>query len=169
MDAQVFLEVLSQYGLIVLFIFVFLEYMSFPILPTVIVLPAVGILISQNKISLIPTVFVAMIASLLGSSTLYGISYLGGATIIPKLSKKSPKFKKLMDKSIDYVNKNGNKGLFFCRLIPVLRTIVAIPAGFLKKDVVAFTFYSTLGIFCWNFTLILLGWVLGYMVFRFLG
>ena len=57
-----------------------------------------------------------------------------------------------------YIKSYGNKALFICRLIPVMRTVVSLISGVLKIDFIAFVTYSTLGITIWNFVFISFGY-----------
>lgn len=166
MNVQAFFDLFSQYGLIVLFAIVFLEYLNMPGLPAGIIMPAAGMLVAKSELNIVAAIIVSVVAGLLGSFVLYGLGYLGGATIVRRWTDKSPKIKKFMDKSMAVVEKYGNKGLFFCRLIPVLRTIVSIPAGIFKINLMQFTLYSLPGIFCWNFAFILFGYFVGKTDFR---
>lgn len=165
MNAQAFFDLFGQYGLLALFVVVLLEYLNMPGLPAGIIMPAAGILVAQSELNIFLAIIVSVLAGLLGSFVLYGLGYLGGATIVPKWTAKSPKVKGFMDKSMAMVEKHGNKGLFLCRLIPVLRTIISIPAGMFKVNLMQFTLYSLPGILCWNLAFISFGYFFGRTVF----
>ena len=59
--------------------------------------------------------------------------------------------------------------VFISRLIPVARTIIAIPAGVLKMDFLKYTIYSACGIFIWNGVFISAGYILGEGIFKYIG
>lgn len=165
MNSQEFFALFSQYGLIALFGIVFLEYLNLPGLPAGIVMPAAGLLVAKSELNIFGAILVSVIAGLLGSYVLYGLGYWGEKTIITSWAKKSPRIQKFMDKSMAVVEKYGNIGLFICRLVPVLRTIISIPAGMFKIAILEFTIYSVLGIFCWNLAFIMFGYFFGSVVF----
>jgi membrane protein DedA with SNARE-associated domain len=55
----------------------------------------------------------------------------------------------------------GSWTVLFCRLIPVVRSLISIPAGMAKMDLTAFILYSTMGTLVWNTLLVSLGAFLG--------
>ena len=60
-------------------------------------------------------------------------------------------------------------GIFISKLIPMIRTIISIPAGVIRMNFVKYTISSALGIFVWNFFLIGAGYVMGDQVFQLLS
>ena len=60
-------------------------------------------------------------------------------------------------------------GVFVGKLLPMVRTIVSIPAGVVKMDLMKYTVSSACGILIWNFAFIGAGYVLGDQVFQLLG
>lgn len=161
MDVNQFLELFAQYGLIFLFVIVFLEYMNLPGLPAGIIMPAAGILVAQAKLNITVAILVSVIAGILGSLVLYALGWYGGTPVLEKWAKKSEKIKKILDKCHEIVHKHGHMGLTVCRLIPVLRTLISIPAGVLRIPPVPFICYSAIGIFGWNLAYILFGYFFG--------
>ena len=87
------------------------------------------------------------------------------------LRKDDPQFKKLMDDTIAQVQTSGEaekwfdeKGIFtvfFCRFIPVVRSLISIPAGIARMKWGPFLLFTTLGSLIWNTVLISLGSIAG--------
>ena len=69
------------------------------------------------------------------------------------------KAKGSIDKAFDFSKRFGSKGVFVCRLLPVVRTIVSLISGTVKEDIVEFTIYSTFGIAIWNLVFIFGGYI----------
>ena len=84
-NIQIVLNYFSEYGLVFLFLIVFLEYMNLPGLPAGIIMPAAGILIAGNDMDFITALVISVIAGLFGSYVLYFIGYFLGKPILDKL------------------------------------------------------------------------------------
>lgn len=158
-----FLELFQQYGMVLLFVVFFLEYMNLPGFPAGVIMPAAGVLVSQSRLSLLAAISISVAAGVAGSFVLYFLCYAGGAPIAHKLAMKHEKLRRFSEKSQAYLEKYGNRGLLVCRLIPVLRTIVSIPAGLLRVPPQRFLPWSALGILLWNSALITFGYVFSFL------
>lgn len=66
-----------------------------------------------------------------------------------------------IDKAKDWFNRHGSKAVFFCRLIPGVRSFISIPAGFARMNFVTYLFYSALGTGLWVTMLAYLEYLLG--------
>ncbi|HHQ4318083.1 TPA: DedA family protein, partial [Clostridium perfringens] len=107
MDIDAVLNYFATYGLTLLFVIVFLEYLNLPGLPAGIIMPAAGILASRNNQSLILVVFISVVAGVLGSIVLYLIGYYGGAILLDKLGVKFPKIEPTIRKSSTILKEKG--------------------------------------------------------------
>lgn len=157
MTMQEILEYVVKYGGVFLFFIVLLENLNFPGLMAGIVYPLLGVLVSYGEYSLISMTLLSIVASLLGSIVLYFVGYYLGNRCIRWIKRKFPKTEKSINKIIGYSDKYGNKGVFICRILPAIRTIVALVAGTARYNFLEFILYSTLGIAVWNIPLILIG------------
>ena len=158
MEIQYILDCFAKYGLIFMFVIIFLEHMNCPGVPATIVMPTIGAFVAESNGSLILVVLISILASIIGSMTLYYIGYKIGITILDKINSKVPKTKIYTEKILYYSNEYGNKAIFICRLIPVVRILVSLISGIVRGDFTGFILYSTLGISIWNFTLISFGY-----------
>lgn len=164
MDAVTITDYLSQYGLLCIFIIIFLEYLNLPGFPAGIIMPLAGIWIANTGSNFIVALVVSVLAGILGSWLLYFVGLYGGEVLLERFLKKFPKQKEKVHKILDRLRKHGNTGVFLCKLIPAVRTIISIPAGVLKLDFIKYTLYSALGILIWNGTLMGLGYAFGGMI-----
>jgi membrane protein DedA with SNARE-associated domain len=57
--------------------------------------------------------------------------------------------------------KYGNLAFFICRMLPIVRTFISLPAGILKADLKQFVFFTFLGSLIWSYPLIFVGMKLG--------
>ncbi len=101
MDIDAVLNYFATYGLTLLFVIVFLEYLNLPGLQSRNnnALFA-GILASRNNQSIVLVVFISVVAGVLGSIVLYLIGYYGGAILLDKLGLKFPKVQPTIRKKV---------------------------------------------------------------------
>lgn len=166
MDVNFVMEYLSKYGAAFLFVLILLEYMNLPGFPAGIIMPVSGILASNGKMSLTWTLIVALVAGLIGSWILYFLGYYGGELFLNKCLKKFPKQHEKINSLIAWVASKGFVGIFIAKLIPMIRTLISIPAGVAKMNFYKYTLFSALGIFIWNFFFIGAGYIFGESVFQ---
>lgn len=166
MEPSTIIKYLSQYGIIFIFFVVFLEYLNIPGIPSGIIIPLAGVWSSSGGANLFIVLGVSVLAGVIGSWTLYFIGRSGGDFLLEKYIRKFPKHKPIINKSIDRLKIYGNLGILFCKFIPVVRTIISIPAGVLKLDFIKYTLYSALGILIWNGVFMGLGYMLGDVVLQ---
>ncbi|MCF2671385.1 MAG: DedA family protein [Butyricicoccus sp.] len=169
MTLQTFLDFFGQYGYWFILAVCYCEYLNLPGFPAGVIMPALGILAGQSDLNLLFALVLSIVAGTLASLTIYAICRFGGAPLLHRLFGKSPKFSAFVDQCHARIRHGGNRALFVCRLIPVLRTIVSIPAGLLAVPVRDYTIWSAAGIACWNTALIAFGYFGGGLVIGWFG
>ncbi len=169
MDIQMLTDCFHQYGVIVIFIIVFLEYLNLPGFPAGVVMPLAGIWASQGGIGFGMALLLSVLAGLCGSWVLYFAGRFGGDFILKKYVRKFPKHKAVIEQTMERIRKKGYPGIFFGKLIPMVRTIISIPAGVLKMNFIGYTLYSVMGIIVWNFVFVGAGYLFGESVLRVLA
>lgn len=160
MTMQDVLYYIHTYGLIVLFLVVVGEY-CIPGIPTGIVMPAAGIVAGQAHKGLIEVMLISLIAGVVGSIILYLVGYFLGTTLLEKLKIKHPKIESGIEKTQRVMEEHSFIGIFICRLIPIVRTYVSLICGTVKVNFLKFMIFSIPGIFCWNFSGIVVGYLFG--------
>ena len=160
MDIKEMISVLSSHNIYIIFIIMFLESLNLTGIPSTIILPAIGILISLNNLSIIKILLLTIFASILGNIVFYFISYKFGSKIYDYLYNKFPKLQKCFDKAMNMSNKYGTKICLFGRLIPSIRSWISLVAGIFKEKLRDFLLYSSIGIFIWDILLILVGYLI---------
>ena len=106
------------------------------------------------------------LGSLLGAIILYEVGrILGKDRILRFASSKLGKALNLnvtdIQDSMDRFGKSGTKSVFYCRFVPILRSLISIPAGICQMRSLPFLFYTSVGSFLWNAVLIYIGSLLG--------
>jgi membrane protein DedA with SNARE-associated domain len=156
------LEVINKLGYFGIFIGMTIESSFFPFPSEVILIPA-GALISQGKMSLGLVFATAIIGSLLGATINYFIALHLGRRAIEKLVSKYGKViflsRNELDKTDRYFQKHGQITTFIGRLLPGIRQLISLPAGFSKMNFTKFALFTSLGAGIWSFILILTGWL----------
>ena len=66
-----------------------------------------------------------------------------------------------IDKADNWFDTKGNKTVFFCRFIPLVRSLISIPAGMSEMPIFRFIVYTLFGSLIWNIVLIVLGSIVG--------
>lgn len=155
----------STYGIWWILAVCFCEYCNLPGFPAGVILPAIGVLVSQSDLPLWVAVVTSTGAGVLGSMALYAVCRFGGAPVLDRLFGNSKTYQKLWKSAHHRLSEGGGKALFVCRLIPVLRTIVSMPAGLVGMPWGEYVVWSTAGIALWNTALILVGYFGGTLIY----
>ena len=166
MNMEILMNYFSQYGLIVFFIIIFLEYLNVPGLAAGIVMPLAGVWAANEGVGFFTAIFISVVAGLLGSLVLYAIARVGGEIFLKKLINKFPSQEKTINNKLDYLRQKGSVGVFVSKLIPMARTLIEIPAGVLKIEFMKYFCSAGLGIFVWNLIFVGSGYIFGEAVFQ---
>src|SRR5713101_2107030 len=153
-------SLLYQTGYLGVFLLMVAESATLPI-PSEVVLPLGGYLVSQGRLEFWSTVAVATVGSLVGTMVDYGIgNYLGRPAVlryggIVRFSEKQ------LETTERWFATHGKSVVLLARFVPLLRTLIAFPAGIVRMDVKRFLAYSAIGILVWDIALVYLGVVAG--------
>lgn len=161
MDIQVLTQYFLQYGTIFIFLIVFLEYLNMPGFPAGIIMPLAGIWAARGEIHFSVVMILSLAAGLAGSVILYWIGRIGGDMFLRRYLKRFPGQEAMIQKNFKLLESKGAAGIFISKLIPMVRTIISIPAGVIRMNFLTYCVSSALGIFIWNFFLIGAGYLLG--------
>ncbi len=139
---------------------------SFLPLPSEVVIPPAAYLASQGKMSLGLIIIAGTIGSMVGATVNYLISMSLGRLVIYRLAgTKAARFVLITPEKIAeserYFLANSKSATFFGRLIPVVRHLISIPAGFCRMPYGSFILFTALGAFLWVSILTALGYFIG--------
>lgn len=161
MSVQVLTHYFTQYGAIFVFVIVLLEYMNLPGFPAGVIMPLAGIWSAKGAISFPLVMVLSVAAGLLGSWILYFLGRLGGDAFFRFYTGKFPGQKALIEKNLEALRRKGAAGVFLGKLIPMMRTLISIPAGMISMEFGKYTLSSALGVLVWNTVFIGAGYFLG--------
>lgn len=137
----------------------------FPPIPSEAVLPFAGALSAKGEMNFWGAVAAGTAGSLIGAVVLYAIGYFareaGARRIVEAYGKYVFISERDLDRGAAWFEKYGEAIIFFGRLIPLIRSIVSVPAGYTRMNIVRFLIYTTLGTTLWNLILTYIGRVLG--------
>ena len=149
---RVWFHFVEAQGYLGVFLLMALESSVVPI-PSEIVMPPAAYWAAQGRMDFWGVVLVGTAGSLFGSLVSYAVSRAVGAPIVGRYGK----FVLLPQETIaageHWVREYGVSGIFFARLLPVVRHLVSIPAGILRMPAAAFSAATTAGAFLWCLTL----------------
>ena len=155
------IQKMNQFGYFGVFFLIALENI-FPPIPSEVILLFGGFMTTYTKLNVIGVVIASTLGSLLGAIVLY---YIGKILNKERLKKiihgKIGKVLRLkasdIDKADHWFDTKGNKTVFFCRFIPIVRSLISIPAGMSEMPMGKFLIYTTVGTMIWNTVLTVLG------------
>lgn len=168
MNIQELTEYFLKYGAFFIYLIVLLEYLNLPGFPAGVIMPLAGIWAAKGEISFPAVMILTVAAGLTGSWALYLLGRLGGGKALGFYFKKFPRQRPVIEGKIEYLREKGCIGVFVSKLLPVVRTIISIPAGMVKMDFTKYTLSSAAGIFLWNLALVGAGYFLGEPVIQYL-
>jgi membrane protein DedA with SNARE-associated domain len=162
--AEWVISVIETLGYLGLTVLVALENV-FPPIPSELILPLAGFLTGQDRLSF-PLVLVATtLGSLLGALLLYGIGMAAGQRGIRRLFERYGHWALLTSEDLtraeNWFDRYGPVAVFIGRLVPVVRSLVSIPAGYRRMPLGQFLLLTGFGSALWNGALVSLGWALG--------
>lgn len=130
-------------------------------LPSEIILPFSGYLILSGRFSLWGVALAGALGCNLGSFVAYYAGAYGGRSFLIHYGKYVLVSRRDMDMADRWFERYGQWTVFFARLLPVIRTFIALPAGIVRMDVWKFHLYTFLGSFPWCLALAYSGYELG--------
>ena len=108
---------------------------------------------------------ITILAGLTGSIILYWLGRAGGGLFLKKYYKRFPKQQALIEDKIRYLQEKGSMGIFVSKLVPMVRTLISIPAGVMKMNFKNYCISSAFGIAVWNLVFVGAGYLFGETVF----
>lgn len=158
------ISVIEQYGYIGIAFMIFIENV-FPPIPSEVVLLFGGFFAVKTDLSIALVIFASTFGAIAGAILLYGIGLLFDVEQIEKWTKRHGKWIRLdiadVRKADAWFDRYGGWMVFFGRLMPVVRSLISVPAGMSNMPFLKFLLLSTAGTALWNTILIYIGIAVG--------
>ena len=165
LDAAAALAPTCGYALIFFFMAVESSFIPFP--SEIVMIPA-GFLAARGELTLrapVPDLALAFAAGLAGSVAGAYFNYWLSARLGEPFLRKHAKWffikSEALDRAFELFNRYGAATTFVCRLVPVIRQLISIPAGLSKMPLGRFTLFTALGAGAWTAILAAIGYTLG--------
>ncbi len=137
----------------------------FPPIPSEAVMPFAGFLVAQGQFSLLPTIGAGVLGTVLGAVALYAIGAVLSGDRFRQLIGRYGKYILVSEKDLaraeEFFARRGEWAVLIARVIPIIRSIISVPAGFVKMGMGKFLVLTTLGTAAWTTLLTYAGIVLG--------
>lgn len=157
-------DIMSQYGYIGIFLLIMLENI-FPPIPSEVILTFGGYMTTQSEMTTMGVILVSTAGSVVGAVILYGVGLLMDVSRLEKIVDRWGRVLRLTRKDIykadSWFDKYGIWTVLFCRLIPLIRSLISIPAGMSNMKFGLFLLFTTLGTLIWNTILVSVGAAVG--------
>ncbi|MGC9357344.1 MAG: DedA family protein [Anaerolineae bacterium] len=159
-------DVIRAMGYLGLGLVMFLENI-FPPIPSEAVLPMAGWLAYEREggFTLWGVTLVGAIGSVAGALVFYGMGYAFGESRLRELVRRYGKWLLLSEEDFDtalaWFNRYGEIVIFFGRMVPIVRSLISVPAGLASMDLGRFSIYTAVGTALWSFLLAFAGYLLG--------
>ena len=159
------ISIMNKFGYFGVFFLIAIENI-FPPIPSEVILLFGGFMTTYSKINILGVIIASTLGSLVGALILYYIGKILNKDRLKKIVKgKIGKVLRLKAKDIDkadeWFDTKGNKTVFFCRFVPILRSLISIPAGMSEMSMPKFLLYTTVGSAIWNTALTIAGSIVG--------
>lgn len=158
---EMIIQMINQFGYIGIILLIALENI-FPPIPSEVILTFGGFLTTYTELNLWGVIFAATIGSVIGAIVLYFVGrFLNKERLMKLVDGKVGKWlhfkREDVELTLDWFARKGTRAVFFCRCIPILRSLISIPAGMSGMAMGPFMVMTVVGTIVWNVVLVHLG------------
>ncbi|MFF2479531.1 DedA family protein [Paenibacillus sp. NPDC058071] len=157
-------DLMEKFGYLGIFLLIAIENI-FPPIPSEVILTFGGFMTTYSALTIPGVIAVATAGSIAGALVLY---YIGTLLDVPRLEKLVDRWGHILRvkrediyKANAWFDKYGYWTIFFCRMIPLIRSLISIPAGMNRMKLGLFLLYTTIGTLIWNIALVSVGAAVG--------
>ncbi|MFT8837644.1 DedA family protein [Liquorilactobacillus satsumensis] len=166
MNTATLTDLINQYGYFGIAALIALENI-FPPIPSEVILTFSGFITLSSRLSVTGTIIAATIGAVIGALVLYALGRLLSAKRLERLlAGRTGKLLHLKSSDVAraaaFFKRHGGQAVFFGRFIPLIRSLISLPAGMSGYPLGRFLLFSTLGTLIWNTVLILVGRLAGH-------
>jgi len=153
-------SVISASGYVGIVVLMGIESACIP-LPSEVIMPFSGYLVYTGRFSLLAVATAGAIGCNVGSVLAYEIGYFGGRPLVERYGSYILLSRRELEWADRFFERWGNAAVFIARLLPVVRTFIALPAGVARMPRGRFHIYTFLGSWPWCLMLAYVGMKLG--------
>jgi len=158
------MQTMDDFGYLGVFLLIALENL-FPPIPSEIILTFGGFMTTYSRLTVAGVVLAATAGSVAGAALLYAVGYWLDRDRMAGIVQRWGRWLRLTSKDVDkaygWFEKRGVWAVLLCRLVPLIRSLISIPAGSTRMNFGLFLLLTTIGSFAWNVVLVLLGAAVG--------
>lgn len=157
-------EVMNEFGYAGVFFLIALENL-FPPIPSEVILTFAGFMTTSSSLNVVGVIIASTLGSIVGAAVLYAVGRLLDVGRLERIVERWGAILRLkkddIHKADAWFSKYGVWTVFFCRLIPLIRSLISIPAGMARMSVPVFLLLTAAGSLIWNSLLVYLGSAVG--------
>jgi membrane protein DedA with SNARE-associated domain len=157
-------EIMEQYGYFGIFLMIALENV-FPPIPSEVILTFGGFMTTYSSLTVPGVIAAATLGAIAGAVVLFGIGRLLDVERLERIVEKWGHLLRVRKEDIRkadaWFDKYGYATVLVCRVIPLIRSLISIPAGMAKMNFLLFLFFTTIGTLVWNTVLVTIGAAVG--------
>ena len=151
----------ENWGYLGVVILMAMESSIFPVPSEVVIPPAAIMAASTGKMSLLGVILAGTFGSWLGSAITYFVARAVGRPVVEKWGKYFFIPPEKLARAERFMHRYESGGIFFARLLPVIRHLISIPAGIIRMGFLKFSVLTTVGAAIWCSVLAWLGGKVG--------
>jgi membrane protein DedA with SNARE-associated domain len=137
----------------------------FPPIPSEVIVPLAGYLVSRGELMFVGVVVAGTLGAVLGALLLYALGRKLGERRLKEFADRHGRWLTLSRRDLDrakrWFDRHGMTAVFFCRLVPGLRSLISIPAGIARMNFALFLACTIIGSALWTAALAWVGYLLG--------
>ena len=148
------IQIMGQYGSIGIALLIAIENI-FPPIPSEVILSFGGFMTTYSELTVLDVIVASTIGSLIGAIVLYGVGMiLNEDRLIAMCNGRVGKILHLkaedIHKSEEWFERKSKIAVLLCRCVPIVRSLISIPAGMSRMNFIEFLFLTTIGTIVWN-------------------
>lgn len=155
---------MEQYGYIGISLIIAIENL-FPPIPSELILTFGGFLTTYTNMTILGVIIASTIGSVGGAIILYLVGRIFDIQFLERIVDRWGRILRVrqedLEKADHWFSRYGYWTVFFCRMVPLIRSLISIPAGMAKLNFGLFLLFTTAGTLIWNTVLVSLGAMLG--------
>ena len=155
---------MEQFGYLGVAFLIMIEDL-FPPIPSEVILTFGGFMTTTTELNIPLMIVAATIGAVVGAAILYGIGTLLDVERLDKIVDKYGNILRIthadIHKADSWFDRYGFWTVFFCRFVPLIRSLISLPAGMANMNFGLFLLFTTVGTVIWNTVLIYLGAAVG--------